>query len=190
MKRANRGLSVVALLLMCQGCAHRAANAPYEGTPESGRQSAEAERIARVAAETEDASEAERLLRKALALDLYCGMAHNNLGTILLERGELYEAANEFEWARKLMPGHPSPRMNLALTLERAGRTGEAIAEYRTALEAYPDHIQTMQALSRLQVRTDQETAETGVMLKEIALRGETPQWREWAAMQLSRRTP
>jgi Flp pilus assembly protein TadD len=144
--------------------------------------------LARVAAETSDSAEAERVLRKALALDIYCGMAHNNLGTLLLERGELYEAANEFEWAKKLMPGHPSPRMNLALTLERAGRTGEALDEYRTALEVYPGHIQTMQAMSRLQVKSGQEDEATGGMLQEIAMRGDTPQWREWAALRLSRR--
>ena len=35
------------------------------------------------------------------------------------------------------MPGHPGPRMNLALTLERAGRIDEAMATYDTALEVY-----------------------------------------------------
>jgi len=33
------------------------------------------------------------------------------------------------------MPGHPDPRMNLALTLEQAGRTDETIQTYKTALE-------------------------------------------------------
>jgi hypothetical protein len=83
------------------------------------------------------------------------------------------------------MPGHPDPRMNLALTLERAGRIDEALATYNSALEVYPGHIPTMEALTRLQIkhkRTDDRTSE---MLKEIALAGDTPEWREWAQRQM-----
>ena len=66
-----------------------------------------------------DSDSAVTLLREALAADIFHGPAHNNLGVIFLERGELYEAAHEFEWARKLMPGHPDPRINLALSWGR-----------------------------------------------------------------------
>jgi len=79
---------------------------------------------------------AEDLLRQALVADLVYGPAHNNLGVVYLERGDLYAAANEFEWARKLMPGHPDPRTNLALTLERAGQEYRALARYDPALLA------------------------------------------------------
>jgi len=54
----------------------------------------------------------------------------------------------------------------------------------------YPEHLPTMQALARLQLchgRTDERTPE---MLREIALRGETSEWREWASYQLTRLTP
>ena len=105
-----------------------------------------------------------------------------------LNQGKLYEAANEFEWARKLMPGHPDPRMNLALTLERAGRIDEALATYGTALEVYPNHLPTIQALARLQLRHDRTDERTGDFLEEIAMRGETPQWRDWAREQMTHR--
>jgi len=71
--------------------------------------------------------------------------------------------------------------MNLALTLEHAGRIDEAMATYDTALEVYPNHLPTMQALARLQVRSDKTDDRTRRFLEEIALRGETPRWREWA---------
>ncbi|MCE7974335.1 MAG: hypothetical protein DYG92_08450 [Leptolyngbya sp. PLA1] len=134
-----------------------------------------------------DPSRAESLLARALAADLYNGPAHNNLGTLYLRQGKLYEAAEEFEWARKLLPGHPDPRLNLALTLEHAGRTGEALATYATALEVYPEHIPSMQALARLQVRSGHEDKQTPRLLAEIALRGETTAWREWAKEQGAR---
>lgn len=105
----------------------------------------------------------------------------NNLGTLYLDQGKLYEAAGEFEWARKLMPGHPDPRMNLALTLERAGRTDDALATYATALEVYPGHIPTIQALTRLQLRAGRADHRTAEFLDEIAMRGETDEWKTWA---------
>ena len=109
---------------------------PYATPREVNRNSLRAQELTREAAELLDRNpqKAERLLREALTADLYYGPGHNNLGVMYLKQGQLYEAANEFEWARKLMPGHPDPRMNLALTLERAGRIDEALATYETAL--------------------------------------------------------
>jgi len=79
------------------------------------------------------------------------------------------------------MPGHPDPRINLALTLERAGRIDEAMRNYAAAMEVYPDHIGAMQGLARLQIRHQRTDDRTAAMLAEIALRGENEQWREWA---------
>jgi tetratricopeptide (TPR) repeat protein len=137
-----------------------------------------------------DPQKAQRLLQEALTADLYHGPAHNNLGVLYLKQGELYEAANEFEWARKLMPGHPDPRMNLALTLERAGRIDEAMDTYATALEVYANHLPTIQALARLQLRNGRTDDRTKGFLEEIALRGETAEWREWARYQITKPSP
>jgi tetratricopeptide (TPR) repeat protein len=124
---------------------------------------------------------AEKLLREALTADLYCGPAHNNLGVLYLKQGSLFAAAGEFEWARKLLPGLPEPRMNLALTLEKAGRTDEALATYSTALEVYPDHIATIEAMALLQVKSGKTDQRTRKMLDDIAMRGESERWRQWA---------
>ena len=104
-----------------------------------------------------------------------------------LEAGRLYEAAEEFEWARKLVPGHPDPRMNLALTLEQAGKTDQAIQTYKTALEVWPGHIGTVQALARLEVTSGRRGPELAGWLDEIAIRGETERWRQWAMAERGR---
>lgn len=132
-------------------------------------------------------SEAEALLLEALDADIFSGRAHNNLGVVYLERGDLYEAAGEFEWARKLLPDNPDPRINLGLTLERAGRIDEAIDCYTAANDLRPDHLGAMQALVRAQVRYSRADDRTGGLLDQIALRGE-PDWREWAITQRVRR--
>ena len=162
---------------------------PYSPPAESGRNTVRAQELNAEAADAlaTDPEAAEKLLREALGADLFFGPAHNNLGVVYLKQGKLYEAAGEFEWARKLMPGHPDPRMNLALTLEQAGKTDEAIATYRTALEVWPGHIATLQALAKLHVVRRMETPELEGWLGEIAIRGETEHWREWARRERAR---
>jgi tetratricopeptide (TPR) repeat protein len=128
----------------------------------------------------------------ALAEDLFFGPAHNNLGVVFLNRGDLYAAANEFEWARKLMPGHPDPRLNLAITLDRAGQVDEALSAYTATLEVYPGHIGAIQGLARVAVREGRRgSGEKGgsggdeprleEWLRRIAIEGESEAWREWA---------
>lgn len=180
--------ALCAVVLAGPGCT-TTPRGPYSPSGESGRNPAKADALNQQAAEVieRDPVKAERLLREALTHDLFHGPAHNNLGTLLMQQGLLYEAAAEYEWARKLLPGHPDPRLNLGYTLELAGRTDEAIATYRTALEVYPDHLPSMQALSRLQVKAGRSDVDTPRMLKEVAMRGETAEWRSWAMFEMTR---
>ncbi len=133
-----------------------------------------------------DPDRAMQLLREAIDADLFHGPAHNNIGVILLERGQLYEAAEEFDWARRLMPGHPDPRINLGISLERGGRMGDALDAYASALEVYPEHLPSMQALVRLQVRAGIHDAQTRDLLYQIVHRGDAS-WRRWARSQMAR---
>lgn len=179
-------------LALASGCAATKPPGPYSPMTEAGRDPAASQRLAQEAVKivATDPAKAEALLREALNADLYNGPAHNNLGVLYLSQEKLYDAAGEFEWARKLMPGHPDPRLNLALTLEKAGRTDDALATYATALEVYPEHVPTMQALARLQLRAGRADERTVRMLDEVALRGETQAWREWAKFQRARLGP
>ena len=131
----------------------------------------------------EDPAEAMRLLRVALDADMYYGPAHNNLGIVYLNDGKLYEAAEEFDWARRLMPGHPDPRINLGLALERGGKIDEALDAYASAIEVYPNHLPAMEALTRLQVRSGKMDEGTLAMLEEIVYRGDE-KWADWARRQ------
>lgn len=175
------------VLAFCvSGCAR--SHGPYSPRAAGARDSIRAQKLTQEAGEQSDPVKAERLLREALSADIFHGPAHNNLGVIFLKRGELFEAAQEFQWAKKTMPGHPDPRMNLALTLEKAGKTDEALTAYASALEVYKDHMPTVQAMTRLRVRTGKSDESVKPMLEQIALQGETEQWRDWARRQLNRR--
>lgn len=184
------GLCIFSLgIILCTGCA--GTRSPYNTVSAETRDPARAQKLTLQAADLLDSgpeklARAETLLREALAADLFHGPAHNNLGVVYLKQSKLYEAANEFEWARKLMPGHPDPRVNLGVTLERAGRMDDAIQAYTSALEAYPDHLPSTQALVRLQIRTGKTDTNTRPRLESIALRGD-PTWQKWARLQHAR---
>lgn len=194
------------LLLLCALCpvvglwgCYSAQTGTYMNGTVQARNPLEAQRLTQRAAATmsEDPESAEDMLREALRADLYHGPAHNNLGVLLLSKGDLYGAANEFEWARKLMPGHPDPRLNLAVTLERAGQKDEAMKTYQTALDVYPGYIPAIEAVTRLMLRhgstrggderSNSAREELHANLSEIALRGSSEEWRQWAVEQLAR---
>lgn len=178
--RSLIAFTLTASLTACRG------TGPYAPMTETARDADKAQRLNQQAAKIIDTNpdKAEKLLREALTADLYHGPAHNNLAAIYLAQGKLYEAASEAEWAKKLMPGHPDPRINLALILERAGRTDDALQHYASALEVQPGFLPAIQGLARLQVRAKRTDDRTAALLDEIALRGDTQQWRDWARLE------
>ena len=167
------------------GCASNA-RGPYNAQAGEQRDIRKAEEIYQQAVATiaSDPEQAKTLLREALGFDLYHGAAHNNLGVLMLGEGRLYDAAEEFEWARKLMPGHPEPRVNLAITLERGGKHGDAIDAARTALEIRPGHIGALQTLTYIQIREGMTDKSTMGYLDAIVCRADDAVWRDWAARQ------
>jgi tetratricopeptide (TPR) repeat protein len=81
---------------------------------------------------------AEQLLRKALAENPRNANAHNNLGTILAEKGNLNEAKVHYSHALTHDPGEHNARRNLAAILLEQGDVAEAIALYRVVVQAQP----------------------------------------------------
>ncbi len=130
---------------------------------------------------TSDPQKAEGYLREAIDEDLYNGQAHNNLGVLLMAKGDLYEAAREFEWARKLLPGHPDPRVNLAIALESALKHSDAIEAAQSALEVQPGHLPAIQTLAFIQITSNQTNDKTLELLASIIERSQEPEWKSWA---------
>ena len=178
----------VVVLALAAACSSPRSSGPYTTAAEGARHTARAEQLSRQAADLMevDLEGAERLLREALSADLFFGPAHNNLGVVFLKQGKRYEAAAEFEWARKLMPGHPDPRVNLAMTLEEAGKAEEALASYSAALEVYAGYLPAVQGIARLTVRSGRHDERLAEWLEQIAERNEDPAWRDWAREEIA----
>ncbi|TAJ19326.1 MAG: hypothetical protein EPO68_06490 [Planctomycetota bacterium] len=183
---------LVCCLVLVAACQSTRPRGPYEAPNEAQRDSAKAEALTREAAEllTSEPERAEKLLREALSADLYCGPAHNNLGVVFLAQGKRYDAAQEFEWAKKLLPGHPDPRVNLALCFEDAGRLDEALEHYASALEVFPGYVPAMQGAASASLRSGKSDPRLRGWLDEVALRGESDAWRAWAVEHAIKRAP
>ena len=181
-------MKLLVLLVLCAACRSvPRATGPYTPSEGVSRNTVQADAFTKRGAEIihSDPERAETLPREALGEDLFFGPAHNNLGVLYLAQGKYYEAANEFEWARKLMPGHPDPRLNLAITLDRAGQDEEAFSAYSAALQAYPEYVPAIQGLARLVARSGKDEPRLEAWLRRLSVEGETEHWRSWARQQL-----
>jgi tetratricopeptide (TPR) repeat protein len=79
------------------------------------------------------------------------------------------------------------PCVNVAITLERAGKTDEALSTYTAALEVYPEYLPAIEGVASLTARTGTSDEHMRAWLKEISSREENPRWHGWATEQLSR---
>ena len=66
------------------------------------------------------------------------GAAHYHLAEVLLSRGQLEEAANHYQAALQITPGHFEAHNNLGVIFSRQRRFDEAAAHYRQALKIKP----------------------------------------------------
>ena len=67
-------------------------------------------------------------------------MAENNLGALLLQRGQLAQAIEHDQRALQLKPDYADAHNNLGNALRRTGRLPEAIEHYKEALRLRPNY--------------------------------------------------
>ena len=123
---------------------------------------------------------------EAVAADETYGPAHNNLGLLHYDHGELYDAVLSFERASELMPADPIVFYNLGLALEAAGRIHEAMDLYWQAVEMDPTNPNFLGNLVRLRVRLGENSPEVIAQLQDLVLIETRPDWRRWADRQLA----
>ncbi|MDJ0762729.1 MAG: tetratricopeptide repeat protein [Myxococcota bacterium] len=93
---------------------------------------------------------AESHYRLAIGYDANLKAAHNNLGLLLLEKGDLTHAEAALNTYLKLSPDDPSAHFNYALVLESMEKPGQARAHYEKATELDPEDPGPWQGLGDL----------------------------------------
>jgi Flp pilus assembly protein TadD len=68
--------------------------------------------------------------------------ARNNLGRVLVDRGDRERAAQEFAEAIRIKPDYAEPHNNLGTLLARAGRFEQAMLHFGAAIESNPRYAQ------------------------------------------------
>lgn len=93
----------------------------------------------------------ETLWTHALAVTTNNDVAHNNLGYLCIDRGDLDEAISHFEAASKIRSSKLNPHyylgtafieMNLGDALARKGQPNEAMAHFEQAMKLQPDYAE------------------------------------------------
>lgn len=135
----------------------------------------------------DDDTAAKRFIA-AVAADSAYGPAHNNLGLMHYQAGNLFQAVLAFEEAMQWMPHDPSVVYNLGLTLEAAGKTIEAEELYAQAVEMDRANPAYLGNLVRLRIRRGDRGPEVEQSLRDLILIETRQEWRSWADEMLALR--
>jgi tetratricopeptide (TPR) repeat protein len=105
------------------------------------------------------------LFQRAVDVAPNNALMHNNLGTVLEQRGRIEEAARHYRQAIELRPAYPEAHNNLAAVLLGRGDAAGALEHYRLALAARPDYAQALNGLGSALAargRTDEAITQLG----------------------------
>jgi tetratricopeptide (TPR) repeat protein len=86
--------------------------------------------------------DSETLWTHTLAVTSNNDVAHNNLGIVLLRKGQVDEAISRFQTAVDLRPENAPAHDNLAKAFLQKGQTAKAMEHYRRLLEIQPDNAE------------------------------------------------
>jgi Flp pilus assembly protein TadD len=82
----------------------------------------------------------EALFRHALEVTENNDIAHNNLGVVLVGKGQIEAAISQYQEAIRLKPGYALAHNNLGVALGMKGQLDEAISQFQEAVRLNPDY--------------------------------------------------
>jgi tetratricopeptide (TPR) repeat protein len=147
---------------------------------------AEGARLAEEAQRYED-SDPQRAIetyRAALALDDSLHNAWNNMGTLLMERGNYADAVAAFQVSADLIPSDPRPLYNIGVAYQQNGWGDEAYRNFAQALERDPSHLPSMRGFVRASEMTGRADDRTIAVIRNALLRDTDEGWRTYLQRQ------
>ncbi len=97
--------------------------------------------------------DSESLWRRVLRIDPTSSIAWNNLGNVLLVRGELKEAIELYQRALEIDPSYADGHFDLAVALTGVGQLQAAVEQFQTGLEFDPKNANARYLLGVVHAR-------------------------------------
>ena len=85
-------------------------------------------------------SDSETLWKMTIARNPDCWMAHDSLGSSFKEKGQFYEAVNQYQEAIRLNPNYAGAYYNRGIAYTKLGQYQLAIESYNEAIRRTPDN--------------------------------------------------
>lgn len=129
---------------------------------------------------------AEASFKNAIRGDRSHGPAHNNLGRVYFQRGDLRQAAEAFSWAMEFMPDRAEPVNNLGLVFESAGKLDKSIELFRKAHDADQDNAEYLANLVRARLRRGDRGKALRDEMRALKFIETRPEWSDWVNERLA----
>lgn len=118
---------------------------------------------------------AKAAYRRAIALDGKLAAAHLNLGLLLLDASDFRAAIDPLQMAADLMPDKAQPRFLLGTALERSGKPGDAVNQYRAALKLDASDVAIHIALGRALLNSGSPAEAEAAFRAALLIRPDAP---------------
>jgi tetratricopeptide (TPR) repeat protein len=115
----------------------------------------------------------EALWRTTLARNPSCWMAHNNLGNVLFQKGEIDQAIAHYRQAIAMRPDFAEAHYNLGHNLTERGELEDAITHYEKALTINPDDAEVHNSLGNVLLRVGRMGEAIAHYRQAIAIRSD-----------------
>jgi tetratricopeptide (TPR) repeat protein len=112
----------------------------------------------------------ETLWRATIAENSDCGLAHNNLGLMLLDKGQTDEALLHLQRAEEINPDNATAQNNLGSALLQHGDSKEALVRYKRALAIQSDYAPAYNNLGDFFIKQGQADEAIPYLLKALAI--------------------
>lgn len=125
--------------------------------------------------------------RSALELDDQLYAAWNNMGQLLMDKGNYADAVAAFQIAAGIEPTDPRPLYNTGLAYQRVGWASDAYTSYERALTRDPNYLPAMRGLARSAEMMGSSSTRLLQVIKEAQLQERDEQWRNYFRAQYDR---
>jgi tetratricopeptide (TPR) repeat protein len=114
-------------------------------------------------------NEAIQQLQLALQLDPNYAAAHNNLGSVFLQLGDVAQAVVHLEQAARLEPRNTMARYGLGRAYRDQGNRAGAIEQFRVAIQQRPNFAPALSELAFLLATAPEDSLRNGAEAKQMA---------------------